>query len=191
MSARQSLYGQSLLRNASTINFGEGQEKHWKRDWYAPVKAAAALSATITPSGTPTPFGAERETPTTAQQSFTFQVKAWVVDLDYRPLVDGDASDFLDLEQFNTVKGERAAGLSDDAIRGAVGSESVIAGLSKSVDGANGYSETPQGKEGTPLSSDVTPKLESKEETPSESTVEPTPIEATEVEQDADGDVVI
>jgi hypothetical protein len=135
MSGRQSLYGQSLVRNATTLNFADSQEKHWKRDWFSPVKTTAP-SAAITPSGTPTPFGDERETPGIEQQKLGFQVKAWIQEINYTPIVDGDDSDVLDLEKAGVVKKELESGLSDDAIRGAVASESVLAGLSKSIDSA-------------------------------------------------------
>jgi len=123
MSGRQSLYGQSLVRNANALNFthDSSQEKHWKRDWYSPPKSIPQ-STSITPNATPTPFGDERETPSLEKQNHSFKVKVWIIDNDYKPTVDGDEEDVLDLEEFSTQNKKDANGLSEDAIRGAVGS---------------------------------------------------------------------
>lgn len=131
MSVRQSLYGQSLVRNANALNFNNdsSQEKHWKRDWYSPSKNIPQ-STSITPSATPTPFGDERDTPSLEQQTFNFKVKAWTYDNDYKPIVDGEEEDLLDLEEFSIERKRDANGLTDDAIRGAVGSGESIPGIS-------------------------------------------------------------
>lgn len=177
MSIRQSLYGQSLVRNANALNFGHdsSQEKHWKRDWYSPSKNVTQ-STNITPSATPTPFGDERDTPSLDSQIYKFKVKVWTLDNDYKPLVDGDEEDILDLEEFSTVKKKDIGGLSDDAIRGAVASGDTIEGIpdgQKSETPAE-LSEDPKGESlpqsGTPAES------VSKDETPNESAAD-TPVE--------------
>lgn len=177
MSGRQSLYGQSLVRNASAANLTDAQDKHWKRDWVTPLKTAQP-SSTVTPSGTPTPFGDERDTQRSEQQQkYTFKVKAWVLDLDYKAVVDGDDGDVLDLDQFSSVKKEGTSGLSDDAIRGAVGSESVLAGLSKSVDSAIEQAAEPKLEE-------IKEEASVSETTPfTETSAEVTPVIAVAVAQ--------
>lgn len=177
MSIRQSLYGQSLVRNANALNFGHdsSQEKHWKRDWYSPSKNVTQ-SNNITPSATPTPFGDERETPSLEAQTYKFKVKVWTLDNDYKPLVDGDEEDVLDLEEYSTVKKKDIGGLSDDAIRGAVASGDTIAGI---PDGQK--SETPaevseDAKEEAVSQSETPAESLSKDETPNASVVD-TPIE--------------
>ncbi|CAM9020810.1 unnamed protein product [Wickerhamomyces anomalus] len=135
MSVRQSLYGQSLVRNANALNFNNdsSQEKHWKRDWYSPSKNIPQ-STSITPSATPTtPFGDERDTPSLEQQTFNFKVKAWTYDSDYKPIVDGEEEDLLDLEEFSIERKRDANGLTDDAIRGAVGSGESIPENSEAI----------------------------------------------------------
>ncbi|ONH65337.1 Serum response factor-binding protein 1 [Cyberlindnera fabianii] len=136
MSVRQSLYGQSLVRSANTVNFGsEPQDKRWKRDWYTPAKTAP--TAPPSTSATPTPFHDERDTPE-ASQKLNFSIRTWMVDTDYKEVADGDDSDYIDLNKYNTNKQTRDTtnGMSDDAIRGAVGSESALPSLSKSTDDA-------------------------------------------------------
>lgn len=211
MSGRQSLYGQSLLRNASSVNLIESHEKHWKRDWYTPSKSVVP-SSTVTPSGTPTPFGEERElTQSSNVQKLPFSVKTWVLNTEYQPVIDGIDSDILDFNSFNVVKSKKSSsGLTDDAIRGAVGSESVLAGLSKSVDSATqravGAIEVKEEKEevqtpSTLATSNATP---TPAPAPAEEATSPTTATETTTDQheeqeptvtvgnqDADGDVVM
>lgn len=157
MSVRQSLYGQSLVRNANALNFSHdsSQEKHWKRDWYSPSKSIPQ-STSITPSATPTPFGDERDTPSLENQTYNFKVKAWVLDNDYKPVIDGDEEDLLDLEEFSIEKKKDANGLTDDAIRGAVGSGESIPGIS----------DNQKPSESDNASKSELPDVESKPETP-------------------------
>ncbi|CCH46776.1 hypothetical protein BN7_6375 [Wickerhamomyces ciferrii] len=140
MSGRQSLYGQSLVRNANALNFGidNSQEKHWKRDWYSPTKSVP-VSTNITPSATPTPFGDERDTPSLdqQQQNYKFKVKVWTIDTDYKPIVDGDEEDILDIEEFSIINKRDANGLTDADIRGAVGGGEAIPGISSNNDASS------------------------------------------------------
>jgi hypothetical protein len=174
--SRNTLLGQSLVRNANALNFGgDGSDinaKHWKRDWFTPLKSQ--LQSTVaTPSATPTPFG-EEATPQIVPK-YTFKVKAWVVDDSYVPVVDGDEDDVLDLDEFSTIKAANGSnGLSDADIRGAVATDG---------DAVPGTSEAPDDTESsTKLEEDEKPELKETDSNISIATeeIEPEKIAAEE-----------
>lgn len=135
----KTLLGQSLVRSANLLSLGhengDPNSKHWKRDWYTPIKTQLP-SAVVTPSATPTPFGDESSSQ--IEQKYTFKVKTWVLDENYAPVVDGDEEDILDLDIYSTVKITNGSNdLTDAAIRGAVATDGdTIPGISKSTDDA-------------------------------------------------------
>ncbi|KAH3687864.1 hypothetical protein WICPIJ_001157 [Wickerhamomyces pijperi] len=132
MAARQTLYGQSLVRNANALNLhSDNQTVHWKRDYYTPTKDIVNINS-VTP--TPVPFPADDFSSSTTQQKYNFRLKVWMIDSDYKPVVDGEEDDVLNLELYSTARAKAASDLTDADIRGAVGSEGSIAGLSKSND---------------------------------------------------------
>ncbi|KAH3678535.1 hypothetical protein WICMUC_001552 [Wickerhamomyces mucosus] len=192
MSARQSLYGQSLVRSANALNLTieNDQHKNWKRDWYTPIKGVSTNSSTVTPSGTPTPFGEE----TPIQEKFGFQIKAWVIDTEYKPIVDGKEEDVLNLQKYSTTKEKNNGDLSDDAIRGAVGNEGSASGLGKPEDSQDATTEELKSEEQItepePKTADKT-ELVDKSSTLNQGT-DATPKETLEEEQrDDDGDVIV
>ncbi|ODV96942.1 hypothetical protein PACTADRAFT_48733 [Pachysolen tannophilus NRRL Y-2460] len=162
MSARHSLYGQSLVRSANSfsavnlMNSGSS-ERHWIRDWVSPPKR---VESSATPNlnsnfsfATPVPSTNADSTETstsagTPQPSYDLKIKTWILTDELPDAKDAvvdleEEGDILDLLQYpysglkeKTTEARKAEnngkGLSDADIRGAVGGGDMLAGFSSS-----------------------------------------------------------
>ncbi|GMM34864.1 hypothetical protein DASC09_021890 [Saccharomycopsis crataegensis] len=161
MTARRSLYGQSLIRNASNISFGtptaEPIEHYFQPTLINPSKPADeeedknALANGHSIHGSNVSLSSMNGKPETINNSpkYSFKVLSWVPHSKPYSVSDCDEDDILDIKQIITDKeAEDTAidaalankndsnALSAADIRGAVGVEEGISGLSASTDNA-------------------------------------------------------
>lgn len=148
MSARRSLYGQSLLGNGQSTNFGsiEPQERYFSLTKIQLEKITEddkSNKATVDDSE-------ENDT------KYNFYVKTWTPTSEPSTKADSDESDFLNIHRLLEAKEEEkkkhvimnnGSGLSAADIRGAVGVEEGISGLSSSTDNATASKKQKDAKE--------------------------------------------